>query len=200
MTAYLLCKMEKHKDAEREVKEAVLAATNPLLGHGVFVFLKLPESWKIIKTSISPECNALGRELVGSGFRWITSGLIHTILIYEQKNHAYPLSLEVKEVFNREKALEIIRKRLNKIGKKGGLIETKKIKVNGHEAQFVTWTWEKRILLKREKVVLANLECSTYCDVTKRLVLLRISSSRIENFMEDKERMLSILSSLTCHL
>ncbi len=185
---------------KEEVKEAVLAATNPLLGQGVFVFLKLPESWKIIKTSLSPECNALGRELVGSGFRWITSGLIHTILICEQKNQAYPLSLEVREIFNREKALGIIRKRFNKIVKKGGLVETKKIQINGHEAQFVTWMGEKRIFLKREKVVLANLECSTYCDVTKRLVFLRISSSCVENFMEDKERMLSILSSITCHL
>lgn len=192
--------MTKQKGAKESLTEAVLAAANPLLGQGVFIFLKLPESWRIIKTSISPECNALGRELVEGGFRWITSGLIHTILVYEPKNQAYPLSLEVKEVFDHEKALEIIRKRLDKIAKKGGLVEMKKVQINGHEAQFVTWTEQKGILFKRKKVTLANLECSTYCDATKRLMFLRISSSRIENFMEDKERMLFILSSLICHL
>jgi hypothetical protein len=76
----------------------------------------------------------------------------------------------------------------------------KKIHINGHEAHCITWISQKKMFLKREKVTLANLEYATYCDATKRLMLFRISSSHIENFMEDKEKMLSILSSLTCHL
>jgi hypothetical protein len=180
--------------------EAVLAATNPLLGRGVFVFLKLPEFWKVLKSSMSPECNALGRDIVGNGFRWITSGFIHTILVNEQKNQAYPLFLEVRELFDNEKALEIIRKRCDKLVKEGERTEMKKIHINGHEAHCITWISQKKMFLKREKVVLANLEYATYCDATKRLMLFRISSSHVENFMEDKEKMLSILSSLTCHL
>ncbi|MDI6691205.1 MAG: hypothetical protein QMD13_06555 [Candidatus Bathyarchaeia archaeon] len=179
--------------------EAVLAATNPLLGRGVFVFLKLPESWKLLKTSMSPECNALGREIVGDGFRWITSGFIHAILVDEQKNQAYPLFLDVKEIFDNEKALEIIRRRFDKLASEGERIEMEKIHINGHEAHCVTWISQKKMFLKRKKVILANLEYATYCDATKRLILFRISSSHIENFMEDKEKMLSILSSLTCH-
>ncbi|MEM3696384.1 MAG: hypothetical protein QXQ94_02615 [Candidatus Bathyarchaeia archaeon] len=179
--------------------EAVLAAANPLLGRGVFVFLKLPESWSLLKTSMSPECNALGREIVGNGFRWITSGFIHAILVDEQKNHAYPLFLEVKELFDHEKALEIIRKRFDKLVRESEHVEMKKLHTNGHEAQYATWVSQKKMFLKREKVVLAHLEYATYCDATKRLMLFRISSSHIGNFMEDKEKMLSILSSLTCH-
>jgi hypothetical protein len=186
-------------DEEKEC-EAVLAATNPLLGRGVFVFLKLPESWRLLKTSMSPECNALGREIVGDGFRWITSGFIHVILVDEQKNQAYPLFLEVKELFDNEKALEIIRRRFDKLVKEGERVEMKKMRINGHEAHYITWINQKRIFLKRKKVVLANLEYAAYCDATKRLMLFRISSSHVENFMEDKEKMLSILSSLTCHL
>jgi len=180
-------------------KEAVLAASNPLLGQGVFVFLKMPESWKIVKTAIPPECNSLGKELVGNGFRWITSGLIHTILIDEPKNQAYPLILEVKEFFDKKEALETVRKKFDKNVKKGERIEMKKIHINGHEAQYVTWISQKKMFLKRKKVVLAHMEYAIYCGVTKRLMLFRISSSHIENFMEDKEKMLSILSSITCH-
>ncbi|MGB9778064.1 MAG: hypothetical protein ACPLW8_01555 [Candidatus Bathyarchaeales archaeon] len=179
--------------------EAVLAATNPLLGRGVFVFLKLPESWNLLKTSMSPECNALGREIVGDGFRWITSGFIHAILVNEQKHQAYPLFLEVKELFDNEKALEIIQKRCAKLAKEGERTEMKKMRIKGHEAHCIIWMSQKKMFLKREKVTLANLEYATYCDATKRLMLFRISSSHIENFIEDKEKMLSILSSLTCH-
>ncbi|MGB9693290.1 MAG: hypothetical protein ACPLYF_00435, partial [Fervidobacterium sp.] len=165
----------------------------------VFVFLKLPESWKLLKTSMSPECNALGRDIVGNGFRWITSGFIHAILVNEQENQAYPLFLEVKELMGGGQALEIIRKRFEKLVKKGKEEEMEKIRANGHEAQYIVWTGQKKIFLKRRAVILVHLEYATYCNATRRLLLFRISSSQIENFRRDKERMLSILSSLTCH-
>ena len=181
-------------------REAVLAASNPLLGRGVFVFLKVPESWKLLKTSMPPECNALGREIVGNGFRWITSGFIHALLVNEQKNQAYPISLEVIELMGDDKALEIIRKRFRKLVKKGKQTEAEKMHANGHEAQYIVWTGQKNIFLKKKEVILAHLEYATYCDATKRLLLFRVSSSHVENFMRDKDRMLSMLSSLTCHL
>jgi len=181
-------------------REAVLAATNPLLGRGVFVFLKLPGNWLLLKADLPPECNALGREIVGNGFRWITSGRIHAILINKKRNQPYPLFLEVKEFIDYRKASETIQKKFEKIVKKYGEGEMKKVRVKGHESQYVTWSSRRRMFFKRKNVILAHLEYATYCNFTKRLIFLRISSSHIENFMKDKEEMLSILSSITCHL
>lgn len=184
---------------DRKMREAVLAAANPLLGRGVFVFLKLPENWQLLKTDLPPECNALGREIVGDGFRWITSGRIHAILINKKRNQPYPLFLEVREFIDYKRASGTIRKKFEKIIKKCGQAEKKKVCANGHEAQYVTWSSQKKMFFKRKSVTLAHLEYATYCNFTKRLIFLRISSSHIENFMKDKKEMLSILSSITCH-
>jgi len=187
--------MEKEKG-----HEAILAAVNPLLGRGVFVFLKVPESWKLLKISIPPECNALGREFVGEGFRWITSGSIHALLVDEQKNQAYPFFLEVREFINDAQAFEFIQKRFQKLhNEESERVKIKPAYISDHEARCVIWVSRKKMFLKRKEVALAHLECTTYCNLTKRLLLFRVSSSRVEDFMRDEEKMLSILSSVTCH-
>jgi len=190
---------KKHLSGVEDETEVVLAVSNPLLGQGVFVFLKIPKSWRIVETPILPECNSLGKDFVGNGFRWVTSGFIHTTLINEQKNQAYPLSLEIKEFYDSEKVLVATQKRFEKVVRLGELIEMEKININGHEAHYIIWTDQKRVFLKWRKVALVHLEYAVFCNVTKRLMLFRISSSNIKNFMEDKEKMLRILSSLTCH-
>lgn len=180
-------------------REAILAAVNPLLGRGVFVFLKVPGSWRVLSTSASPECNALGKEVVGERSRWITSGFMHALLVDDERKKAYPLFVEAREFVNDVKALEFIQKRLQKLANESETTERKPMRVGRHEAWYFVWTNRKRMFLKRKEVALAHLECAIYCDSTKRVLIFRISSSRVEDFMRDKEKMLSILSSIVCH-
>ncbi len=182
-----------------EENEAVLAAVNPLLGCGIFVFLRMPDSWRILKSPEPPECHALGKETVKGGFRWVTSGFTHALLLNQEKNQAYPLFVEVREFRNDFQPLEFIKKRFKKLDKKGEVVERKQSYVGGHEAQYAIWMSRKKMFLRRKNVTLAHLECVTYCNFTKRLLLFRISSSHVENFMEDVEKILSIMSSVSCH-
>jgi len=179
--------------------EAILAAVNPLLGRGTFVFIKLSASWKLLKTRASPECNALSKQVSGEGFRWITSGFMHVLIVDEEKNQAYPLFVEAKEFRNNVQALEFMKKRFQKLGDEGMVVEKRSAQVGGHEANYVIWTSRKKMFLRRGETTLSHLEWATYCDRTSRLLLFRVSSSRVEDFMRDKEKMLSMLSSITCH-
>lgn len=185
-------------ESDKENK-AVLAAVNPLLGCGIFVFLKMPDFWRILKSPEPPECNTLAKEAVKEGFRWVVSGFTHALLLNQKKNQAYPLFVEAKEFRNDFQPLEFIKKRFQKLDKKDEVMERKQLRVNGHEAQYAIWMSRKKMFLRRKEVTLAHLECLTYCNFTKRLLLFRVSSSHIENFMEDVEKILSIMSSVTCH-
>lgn len=178
--------------------EAILAAVNPLLGRGAFVFTKVPASWKLLKTTMQPECNALSKE-VGEDFRWITSGFMHALIVDEEKNQAYPLFVEAREFRNDAQALEFIEKRFQKLGKEGNVVEKRSTQVGGHEAKYIIWTSSKKMFLRRRETTLYYLEFATYCDLTRRLLRFRVSSSHVEDFMRDKEKMLSMLSSITCH-
>jgi len=184
---------------ESNKSDAVLAAVNPLLGCGIFVFLKTPNFWKVLKSPEPPECNALGKEEVKGGFRWIMSGFMHALLLNEEKQLAYPLFVEAKEFRNDSQPLEFIKTRLQKLEEKNRVVERKQLWVNGHDAVSSMWMSRKRIGLRRKEAILVNLECVTYCSFTRRLLLFRIQSSHVESFMEDLEKILSILSSATCH-
>jgi hypothetical protein len=188
------------KDMESDKKsDAVLAAVNPLLGCGIFVFLKTPNFWSVLKSPEPPECNALGKEEVKGGFRWIMSGFMHALLLNEEKQLAYPLFVEAKEFRNDSQPLGFIKTRLHKLEEKNRIVERKQLLVNGHEAVCSMWMSRKRMVLRRKEAILVNLECVTYCSFTRRLLLFRIQSSHIKGFMEDLEKILSILSSATCH-
>ena len=179
--------------------EAVLAAVNPVLGRGVFVFVKMPAHWKLLKTRAAPECDALSPQVAGDGFRWVAAGFMHVLIFDEKKNQAYPLFVEAREFRNEAQALEFVKKRFQKFGEEGEVVEKRSAQVGGHEANYVIWTSRKKMFLRRGETTLSHLECVTYCDLTRRLLIFRVSSSRVEDFMRDKEKMLSMLSSITCH-
>jgi len=148
---------------------------------------------------VLPECNALARESVKGGFRWVTSGFTRVLLLNQEESQAYPLFVEVKEFRDDFQPLEFIEKRFQKLGEKGEVVERKRLRVNGHEALCAMWISRKKMFFRRKEVVLAHLECMTYCNFTRRLLLFRVSSSHVENFMRDLREILSILCSATCH-
>lgn len=182
-----------------EENEAVLAAVNPLLGYGIFVFLRMPGSWRVLKSPEPPECNALAREAVRVGFRWVTSGFTRVLLLNQEKSQAYPLFVETREFRDDSRPLEHIRKRFQKIEDKHEVVEKAQLRISGHEARYIIWRSRRRLLLKRKRVPMVHLECATYCNFTRRLLTFRVSSSHVENFMRDLEKILAILSSASCH-
>ena len=179
--------------------EGCLAARNPLLGTGVFVFLKLSGSWRLRAAPESPECYALGNEAVDGNFRWVTAGFIRAILLNEQKKKAYLLSVEVREFRGETQAIKFVNKYFSEIQAREDIREMGPIQVGGHHARYALWVHHSRSILRRTKKAEALMECAFYCRQTRRLLRLKVLSKTVEGLIRDKEAILSILSSVTCH-
>lgn len=183
----------------QEEAEGCLAAVHSLLGVGVFAFLKVPRSWRLVRSVEPPECHALGRD-TGESFRWIVSGSMRVLLLNEEMKEAYVLFVEAREFKDEPQVWKFVEKRFNKLrDKRGDPVETRSLQVGDHQARYALWVHRRRGLLRRGGRVEALLEWTVYCNLTGRLLWFRVSSSNVEGFMRSKVQVLSILSSITCH-
>ena len=187
-------------ESETEEAECFMAVKNPLFGVGVYMFFKVPSSWRLLKAPEPPECLALGKEVIRGEFRWVVSGMMRTILLNKEFNEARMLSVEVKEFRDGARAQSFVDKRFRGIlGRNIALREGGSFDVCGHSGRYLLWAQRRRALFTGKERTDAFLDCAVYCDKTERLLWLKISSGNVNGLMRDKEAMLSILSSITCH-
>ena len=182
-----------------EGTEGCLAAVHSLLGVGVFAFLRVPGSWRLIRSVEPPECHALGRD-VGESFRWVVSGSMRALLLDEETKEAHILFVEAREFKDESQVWKFVDKRFEKLlGKRGDPMKTRSLQVGDHRARCALWVCRRKGFLGRRERVEALLEWTVYCDLTGRLLWFRVSSNNVEGFMRSKAQVLSMLSSITCH-
>lgn len=181
--------------------ENCLGAKNVLFGMGVFILIYLPEDWMLSRLVEPPECLSLGSWNKTYDFRWITDGFIRTPLVNMKGRRGYSLRVDTKMFQDAEKAKKHVLKNIEKIKRKNieVLEEGNTSIIGGHNCKFLLWTRKCKSLLRRKEREELCAEFPIYCNGTERLVWIKLKSATPDNFILDKEAIMKILSTITCH-
>ncbi len=180
--------------------ENCLAAKSIFFGLGVFVFMYLPEDWMLGRLTEPPECLSLGSWSTNYNFRWITDGFILTTLENLKERRGYALRVDIKMFQDAEKAKKHVLKKIEKIKRKNiKVLEEGNTNIGEHNGKFLLWTRKFKSFLKRKEGEEFCAEFPTYCTSTERLVWIKVRCSTPENFILDREDIMKILSTITCH-
>lgn len=180
--------------------ERFLAMSNPMFGVGIVAFFLFPNKWSVVKSPEAPEC--LNLRDVGNHL-WVANGSMRTALIVREGggHRTYFFQLFVKSFFEDEKAERHVLKQLAKVhrNKRVELVRDGDIPAGGHQGMYALWTRRRKRLLIGKDRREAVLYFFVYCDVTKRLLHLKLSTLKPESMLMDVEKLISMLSSIGCH-
>ncbi|MFQ6080330.1 MAG: hypothetical protein ACE5OW_01515 [Candidatus Bathyarchaeia archaeon] len=174
--------------------------SNPVFGVGIVAFFLMPDEWSLVKTQGMPEC--LGLREAGN-LQWVADGSMRSGLIvrHGEEQRTYLFQVFVESIFEGEKAERHVAKRLAKIqrNKSITLVRYGDVPSGGHQGKYMLWTRRSRAFLIGKGRMEAVLEFYIYCNITKRVLRLRLSTSKPDSMMKDAEKLISMLSSTGCH-
>lgn len=180
--------------------ERFLAMSNPMFGMGIVAFFLMPDEWSLVKTPGMPECLGL-RE--AENLKWVAAGSIRSGLIvrHGEEQRTYLFRVSVESFFEGEKAERHIAKCLADIqrNKRITLVRHGDMPAGGHQGNYMLWTRRSRAFLVGKERTEAVLELYVYCNITKRVLRLRLSTSKPDSMMKDVDKLISMLSSTGCH-
>jgi len=185
---------------DEKLVENCLAAKNPLLGVGVFMFIYLPENWVFRTLNEPPECSSLGSWNKTGDFRWISNGFIRTLLINMRDKRGYLFRVDVKMFYNAEKATKYILEKMEKIKKRQvKILDEGNMYIGEHSIKFLVWSKKFKPFLSRKEKEELYAEFPIYCNDTKRLLWVKLKCDKPRNFLLDKKDLLKIISTIICH-
>ena len=184
----------------KEYRERFLAMSNPLFGVGIVAFFLMPDEWSLVKTPGMPEC--LGLREAGN-LQWVAAGSMRSGLIvrHGEDQRTYLFQVSVESFFEGEEAERHMTQRLAKTqrNKRITLVRHGDMPSGGHQGKYILWTRRSKAFLGGKERMEAVLEFYIYCNITKRVLRLRLSTSKPDSMMKDAEKLISMLSSTGCH-
>jgi len=184
---------------EEESRRGLLAGFSIFFGVGVFAYLELPETWDVRLGPEPPECDLLSDEVMEDGSRWVLKGKLKTFLVNNEAGRLYLLCVEVRTARDSSHAERTIEKKLSKLTGKPGteVLSEGRISVGGHDARYLVLVSREKGLLRKRERTRYLIEIPFFCDETGRLIWVEVMGGPW--LLEDVDKLISILSSLSCH-
>jgi hypothetical protein len=185
-----------------KLKEVFLGAGSMLQGSGAYIYLMLPENWRIMPSYIPPEASLLK---VINGNPWIIIGNTSaTIVAEDAKQLRRPIQLKVKvdDRKHPKNLVEWLSQEKEKIGRNSNasLRDAGKVEISKHQGAYVVWVEnKKRFGVFGQQHEEASILCAFQCEDTNREIIVRLWTEYPDVLLGNKTVLKRILCSIACH-